>query len=111
VTRFRESPRPVLVPGGGSRHTEAVTSDAEEIAQLKADVQRLGRLVDALYVRLDGIAPDPTAPDIGNAPPDVVDALRAGNLIMAIKLWRGYTNLGLAEAKHEMEQLQSRLGL
>ena len=59
-------------------------SDAEEIAQLKLEVQRLGRLVDAL---------------------------RAGNLIMAIKLWRGYTNLGLAEAKSEMEELQRRLGV
>lgn len=86
-------------------------SDSDEIAQLKADVARLGRLVDALYVRLDGIAPDPTAPDIGNAPADVVDALRAGELIQAIKLWRGYTNLGLAEAKSEMEELQRRLGV
>ena len=85
-------------------------SDAEEIAQLKIDVQRLGRLVDALYVKLDGVAPDGTV-DIGNPPADVVDALRAGNLILAIKLWRGYTNLGLAEAKHEVEELQSRLGL
>ena len=47
-----------LVPGGGSRHTEAVPSDAEEIAQLKLEVARLGRLVDGLYVRLDGVAPD-----------------------------------------------------
>ena len=86
-------------------------TDSESIAQLQAEVKRLGRLVDAIYVRLDGIAPDPTAPDIGNAPPDVVDALRAGNLIEAIRLWRGYTNLGLAEAKHEMEQLQQQLGL
>ena len=99
------------MPGGGSRHTEAVPSDAEEIAQLKLEVARLGRLVDALYVRLDGVAPDPDMPDIGNPPADVVDALRAGNLIQAIKLWRGYTNLGLAEAKNEVEQLQSRLGL
>jgi ribosomal protein L7/L12 len=87
-----------------------VPSDAEEIAQLKLEVQRLGRLVDALYVRLDGVAPDGTV-DIGSPPADVVDALRAGNLILAIKLWRGYTNLGLAEAKNEMEQLQTRLGL
>jgi ribosomal protein L7/L12 len=88
-----------------------VPTEPEEIAQLQADVKRLGRLVDALYVRLDGIAPDATAPDIGNPPPDVVDALRSGDLIQAIRLWRGYTHLGLAEAKHEMEQLQSRLGL
>ena len=88
-------------------------SDAEEIAQLKLDVQRLGRLVDALYVRLDGIAPDGTAgtADLNAPPADVVDALRAGNLILAIKLWRGYTNQGLAEAKNEVEQIQARLGL
>lgn len=88
-------------------------SDAEEIAQLKLEVQRLGRLVDGLYVRLDGIAPDGTtgAADIGTPPPDVVEALRGGNLIMAIKLWRGYTDLGLAEAKHDVEEMKSRLGL
>jgi len=87
-----------------------VSTESEEIAQLRGEVQRLGRLVDALYVRLDGIAPDGTV-DIGDPPADVVDALRAGNVILAIKLWRGYTNLGLAEAKNEVEQLQARLGL
>ncbi|HWM32974.1 MAG TPA: hypothetical protein VNR36_01910 [Pseudolysinimonas sp.] len=87
-----------------------MSTESEEIAQLRGEVQRLGRLVDALYVRLDGIAPDGTV-DIGDPPADVVDALRAGNVILAIKLWRGYTNLGLAEAKNEVEQLQARLGL
>ncbi|MEO8263229.1 MAG: hypothetical protein ABI566_11745 [Pseudolysinimonas sp.] len=85
-------------------------SDSENIAELQAEVKRLGRLVDALYVKLDGIAPDGTV-DVGSPPADVVDALRAGNLIMAIKLWRGYTNLGLAEAKHEVEEIQRRMGL
>jgi ribosomal protein L7/L12 len=85
-------------------------SDAEEIAQLKTEVARLGRLVEALYVRLDGIAPDGTV-DPGDPPADVVDALRAGNVIMAIKLWREKTGLGLAEAKHEVEEIQRNLGL
>ena len=84
-------------------------SDAEEIAQLKLEVARLGRLVEALYVRLDGIAPDGTV-DPGNPPQDVVDALRAGNVIQAIKLWREHTGSGLAEAKHQVELLQARLG-
>jgi ribosomal protein L7/L12 len=88
-----------------------VPSDAEEIAQLKLEVARLGRLVEGLYVRLDGVAPDGTVDVAGEPPADVVDALRAGNLIEAIKLWRGYTGLGLAEAKHQVEQLQARLGL
>jgi ribosomal protein L7/L12 len=87
-----------------------MAAESEDLAELRAEVKRLGRLVDALYVRLDGIAPD-GAIDIGSPPQDVVDALRAGNVIEAIKLWRGHTNLGLAEAKYEVEQLQTRLGL
>jgi hypothetical protein len=86
-----------------------MASDSEEIAQLKLEVQRLGRLVDGLYVKLDGVAPDGTV-DLGQPPQDVVDALQEGNVIEAIKLWRGYTGLGLAEAKREIEQLRDRLG-
>jgi ribosomal protein L7/L12 len=85
-------------------------SDQQDIAELQLEVKRLGRLVDALYVRLDGIAPDGTA-DPSDPPADVVDALRAGNLIMAIKAWRAHTNLGLAEAKHDVEEMQRNLGL
>lgn len=87
-----------------------MTSDAEEIAALKTEVARLGRLVEALYIRLDGIAPDGTV-DPGDPPADVVDALRAGNEIQAIKLWREKTGLGLAESKNQVEQIQARLGL
>ena len=87
-------------------------SDAEEIAQLKLEVKRLGRLVEGLYVRLDGVAPDATADISSDEPPaEVVEALRAGNLIEAIRLWRERTGLGLAEAKHQVEEVQSRLGL
>jgi hypothetical protein len=86
-----------------------MASDSEEIARLKLEVERLGRLVDGLYVKLDGVAPDGTV-DIGRPPQDVVEALQDGNVIEAIKLWRGYTGLGLAEAKREIEQLRDRLG-
>ncbi|MEO5922131.1 MAG: hypothetical protein ABIQ01_13410 [Pseudolysinimonas sp.] len=86
-------------------------SDAEEIAQLKLEVARLGRLVEGLYIRLDGVAPDGTVDVNAEPPADVVDALRAGNVLEAIRLWRGYTGLGLAEAKNEVEQLRARLGL
>jgi len=83
-------------------------SDADEIAALKIEVARLGRLVEALYIRLDGIAPDGTV-DPGDPPQDVVAALRAGNEIMAIKLWREKTGLGLAESKHQVEQIRANL--
>jgi ribosomal protein L7/L12 len=85
-----------------------VPSDQDDIARLQQEVARLGRLVDALYVRLDGIAPD-GAVDAAAPPQDVVDAIRAGNKILAIKLWRGYTNLGLAEAKNDIDELERRL--
>lgn len=39
-----------------------------------------------------------------------LDAPRTGQLITAIKLWRERTGLGLAEAKDQMDDLESRLG-
>ncbi len=44
-------------------------------------------------------------------PSPLVDALRAGNVILAIKQWRVATNVTLAEAKRDVEELQRRLGL
>ncbi len=48
---------------------------------------------------------------LDSPPADVVAAIQAGQLITAIKLWRDYTGLGLAESKAEMEELSSRMGL
>jgi len=87
-----------------------VSDDSAAIAALEVQVKRLTRLVDDLYVRFDGVAPDASV-DPDNPPQDVVDALRAGNKINAIKLWRDYTGLGLAAAKSEVEQVQQQLGL
>ena len=44
-------------------------------------------------------------------PADILDALRSGQKITAIKLWRERTGLGLAEAKNEIDDLERRLGL
>lgn len=84
-------------------------SDADEIAQLKREVARLTRLVDDLYLRLDGVAPDGTL-DPSQPPAEVVAALQAGNVIEAIKLWRELYGSGLREAKDQVEELQRRLG-
>ena len=87
-----------------------MASDAEDVAELKTQVARLTRLVEALYARSG--EPMPNLDVSLDAPPaDVVAALQAGQLITAIKLWRDYTGLGLAEAKAEMEELTSRMGL
>jgi ribosomal protein L7/L12 len=86
-----------------------VTSDQQDIADLKMQVMRLTRLVEALYARSG--EPMPNLEITLDAPPaDVVEAVQSGQLITAIKLWRDYTGLGLAEAKAEMEQLAARMG-
>jgi len=86
-----------------------VASDQDDIAQLKTDVARLTRLVEALYARSGDAMPNRDV-TLENPPADVVAAIRSGQLITAIKLWRDYTGLGLAEAKAEMDALAARLG-
>jgi ribosomal protein L7/L12 len=83
-------------------------SDQQEIADLKNQVAHLTRLIEGLYGRMGEPVPGPELPTVENPPVDVLEAVRAGNLIVAIKLWRGYTGLGLAEAKAEVEQIAAR---
>jgi len=87
-----------------------VASEAEDIQALKTQVARLQRLVEALYSRSGEPMPNLDV-SLDDPPADVVATLQAGKLIDAIKIWRAYTGLGLAEAKAEMEELSSRLGL
>ena len=47
---------------------------------------------------------------LDSPPADVIEAVRSGQQITAIKLWREYTGAGLAEAKAEMDVLAARLG-
>jgi ribosomal protein L7/L12 len=87
-----------------------VASDQQDIADLKNQVMRLTRLVEALYARSGEPMPNLEV-SLDDPPADVVAAVQSGQLITAIKLWRDYTGLGLAEAKAEMEQLAARMGL
>lgn len=48
--------------------------------------------------------------DIAQLKADVAAAIRDGQLITAINLWRDDTGLALAEAKAEMDALAARLG-
>jgi ribosomal protein L7/L12 len=86
-----------------------VTSDAQDIRELQIQVDRLTRLVEALYARSGEPMPNLEV-SLENPPGDVVAAIRDGELITAIKLWRDYTGLGLAESKAEMDALAARLG-
>ena len=83
-------------------------SDAEEISQLKLEVARLTQIVD-LLAKQAGIGQGALLGATNGPPPDVVEALHAGNKILAIKLWRERTNTSLAEAKHAVEELERGL--
>lgn len=79
-----------------------------EIAELKAQIT-------ALEARLDG-APADTAPGwsqrmFDGGHPEIVELLRSGRKIEAIKLHRERTGLGLREAKEAVEALERQLGL
>ena len=85
-----------------------MTPDQESIQYLHARVQRLEAIVDQLVIRLGGVPAPPTpAPPARAAVPglplDVMDAIQSGNKILAIKLYRGHTGLGLREAKEAID--------
>ena len=81
-------------------------SDSERIDELERQVRRQGELIDILYKRL-GVGQLDAAgmPSADGGYPDVVEAIRAGNLIEAIKRYRAHTNVGLKEAKDAVEAL------
>ena len=83
-------------------------SDQEEIATLKVEVARLTTLVDTLYKHLN--IGQLAAASLDQPDPAIVDEIRAGNKIMAIKLWRERTGVGLAEAKDAVEALARSMG-
>lgn len=77
-------------------------STDEELAELKRQVARQGELIDRLYrhLSLDDLAVDGSAPAVSQ---EITDAIRSGQMIVAIKLWRERTGVGLAEAKAAVE--------
>ena len=83
-------------------------SDAEEIANLKVEVARLTTLVDTLYRHLN--IGQLGAMALDQPSPEITDAIRSGNKITAIKLWRERTNVGLKEAKDAVEALARSMG-
>ena len=81
-------------------------TDSERIDELERQVRRQGDLIDILYKRL-GIGQLDAAglPSVDGLYPDVVDALNSGQLIVAIKLYREHTGVGLKQAKDAVEAL------
>ena len=84
-------------------------SESDQIAELRVEVARQGRIIDALAKHLGVSQNDLLSGRGSEAPADVVEALQAGNLIEAIKRWRAATNDGLAESKAAVEAIQNNL--
>lgn len=82
-------------------------SNESEILALRARVAELESRVDFLYNHL-GIA---FVKDAGMAEARVVEMLKRGNKIEAIKIYREIYNCGLAEAKQAVDGIEARLGL
>lgn len=73
-----------------------------EVQQLRSRVNELEDRLKALYRHLNLEYADPGTDPITN--PKLQDALRTGNKIEAIKIYRELTGLGLAEAKDAIDQ-------
>jgi ribosomal protein L7/L12 len=80
-----------------------------DIQLLKSRINELEDRLNFLYRRLNIEYADPNSDSVLS--PQIQDALRRGNKIEAIKIYRELTGVGLAEAKQAVENLESRLGL
>lgn len=81
-------------------------SPESEILALRARIAELESRVDFLYRHL-GIAYVQNT-SMGDA--GVIDMLKKGNKIEAIKIYREIYNCGLAEAKQAVDAIEVRLG-
>lgn len=84
------------------------TLEQQEIARLQGRVNRLEARLEFLYRHL-GVTfiEDVHAGD----DPQVIAALKANNVLEAIKLYRMAANASLEQAKFAIEEMRSRLGI
>jgi ribosomal protein L7/L12 len=80
-----------------------------DIQLLKSRINELEDKLQFLYRRLNIEYADPNSDPILS--PQIQEALRRGNKIEAIKIYRELTGVGLAEAKQAVDNFESRLGL
>ncbi len=78
----------------------------QQIMELSMRLARLEGEVQELYKRLN----IPYGDEAVRADGQVMEALRRGNMIEAIKIYRQIHDVGLAEAKEAVEALRSRTG-
>ena len=84
------------------------TVEQEQIYNLKSQVNKLQAQINFLYkhLNLEYIEEVNPADD-----PAVINVLRTGNIIEAIKVYRERHDAGLAEAKLAIDEMRARLGL
>jgi len=82
-------------------------TEAEFLA-LKSRLSELEDKLQFLYRRLNIDYMDPNSDPARS--PQIQEALRRGDKIEAIKIYRELTGVGLAEAKRAVDNLEARLG-
>jgi len=80
-----------------------------ELAALRGRGARLEAQIELLYQHLGLTFGEDQSLADEDGP--VIDALHTGNLIEAIKVYRQIHDVGLAEAKSAMENIQARLSI
>jgi len=84
------------------------TLEQQEIALLKGRVSRLEARLEFIYKHLDVTFVEDTRL---SDDPKVIAALKANNMLEAIKHYRAATNASMDEAKAGVEEMRSRLGI
>ncbi len=79
----------------------------QDIIALRSRVAELERRLDFLYKKL-GIEYIDNPSSIDSR---IIEFLKRGNKIEAIKIYRELTDTGLAEAKQAVDSIEARLGL
>ena len=85
-----------------------MTDEQRQILELRHEVERQGRLIEELYRQLGLAKMD--VPAAAGPNPQIVDAIRSGNKILAIKMHRELNGTGLKESKDAVEALARALG-
>jgi hypothetical protein len=84
------------------------TLEQQEISSLKGRVSRLEARLEFLYRHLGVTFIEDSRP---TDDPRIIEALKANNLLEAIKLYRMATNASLEAAKAGVEEMRARLGI
>ena len=84
------------------------TFEQQDIAALQMRLNKMEAKIEFLYKHLgvDSVEDTRLTDD-----PQVIAALRSGNMIQAISLYREKNKVGLADAKSAVEEMRTRLGI